>query len=69
MASKTVKRLIIAGNSEYPCKGLCGAQSQPSTANRLMSTMKRQWIVFVPRLYRDNYFQECFLGAVILLQM
>ena len=48
MASKTVKQLIMGGNREYPCKGLSGAQSQHSVANRLMSTKKRQWIVFVP---------------------
>lgn len=51
MASKTVKQLIMVGNRENPCKGLFGAQSQHSGANRLMSTKKRQWIVIVPRLY------------------
>ncbi len=51
MALKTVKQLIMVGNREYPCKGLSGAQSQHSSANRLMSTKKRHWIVFIPRLY------------------
>lgn len=59
MACKTVKQLIMVGNRENLGKGLFGAQSQHSGANRLMSTKRKQCIVIVPLLYQDNYFHEC----------
>lgn len=65
MALKTVKLLIMAGNRENPCKGLFGAQSQRSSANRLMSTKKKHQIAFVVRFCEYNYLHECCLVAVI----
>lgn len=69
MALKTVKLLIMVGNRENPCKGLFGAQSRRSSANRLMSTKKKHQIAFVVRFYEYNYLHKCCLVAVIHLAM